>query len=290
MPAPNEAFITAYRLVTKPYRVWTHRRLRRQARVPVTAIFLHRIADDYPNDWSMSINAFDRLIEWLEQNVDLVSTDEAQQLLRNGNRGRIAVNITFDDGYADNCLHAIPTLLKKKIPFTYYVTTDNVRSGQPFPHDKKNDQPLAPNSVEEIQAMADSGVEIGVHTRTHADMGKVLDPNEMDSELGGARRDLENWLGFAPKHFAFPYGMRSNMTTMSIQYLWDHGFSSYCSAYGGYNFPINEAFHFKRFHADPCLARMQNWLSFDPRWMRKKAEFEYTPDRQTRRHVEAHCP
>lgn len=279
MANSKDNLIHAYTLATLPLRKWAHHNLRKRAQVPVAAIFLHRIADDYPNDWSMTNRKFDTLIEWLEKNVDLVSLDEAQELLRTGNRGRIAVNITFDDGYADNCLHAIPTLLKKQIPFTYYVTTENVKTGDYFPHDIKNDQPLDPNTVEEIKAMADAGVEIGVHTRTHPDMGKLEQLEEIRDEIDGARKDLEAWTGKTPQHFAFPYGLHCNMTPAAIQHIYDADFSSYCSAYGGYNFPFDGAFHLKRFHGDPCMARMRNWLSFDPRWVYAKPEEEYLPDR-----------
>ena len=146
--------------------------------------------------------------------------------MRDGNRGRLAVNITFDDGYADNCSHAIPTLVEKKIPFTYYVSTEHIRNGKLFPHDTENDQPLKPNTIEEIQAMAESGVEIGVHTRTHPDMGKVLDVQEIAIEIGGARDEIESWIGSTPKHFAFPYGQTHNMTDQAIQYVHDQGFRS----------------------------------------------------------------
>ena len=280
MANAKDTYIHAYTLATLPLRKWVHWKLKKKSQVPVASIFLHRIADDYPNDWSMTNAAFDALIGWLEKNVDLVSLDDAQELLRTGNRGRMAVNITFDDGYADNCLHAIPTLLKKKIPFTYYVTTENVKTGDYFPHDVHGQQPLAPNTIEEIKAMSDAGVEIGAHTRTHPDMGTLDRLEDIRDEIDGSRETLEAWTGRRPKHFAFPYGLQCNLTPASIQHIYDAGFSSYCSAYGGYNFPFDGAFHIQRFHGDPSLARIRNWLSFDPRWIYTEPVEEYIPDRQ----------
>lgn len=282
MSVKQSVLTKAYIIATKPIRAWMAMQLRRKAQMPVASIFLHRVADDYPNPWSMTNATFDALLAWMEKNVDLVSIDEAQELLRTGNRGRIAVNITFDDGYADNCLHAIPTLLSKKIPFTYYVTTQNIRNGKPYPHDLKNNQPLAPNSIEEIRAMADAGVDIGVHTRTHADMGRVRRQSELELEIGGARKDITDWLGSEPNHFAFPYGLKTNLTPRAIQYVYDEGFASYCTAYGGYNFPFNGCFHMKRFHGDPVIPRVQNWLSLDPRWVYASQDYEYIPFQRSR--------
>lgn len=276
--------MNAYMLATAPCRWWIRKQARRTGDMPVTGIFLHRVADDDPNPWSMTNRQFDDLIGWLEKHVDLVSTDEAQRRIREGNRERVAVNITFDDGYADNCMHAIPTLLSKKIPFTYYVTTDNVKTGEPYPHDLKNNQRLAPNSIDEIKAMSDAGVTIGVHTRTHADMGKVTDLSAIEYEIGGARDDLTQWTGTQPIHFAFPFGMPMNMTPKAIQYVADQGFASYSSAHGGYNFPFRDSFHLRRFHGDPMLARMKNWLSLDPRWIWRQSELDYIPF--TRPHAE----
>lgn len=243
----------------------------------MTGLFMHRIADDDPNDWTMPIAVFDRLVGWLQQHVDLVSVEEAQRRIREGNSSRLAVHLSFDDGYADNCLHAVPSLLSKKIPFTYYVTTQNVRNGKPFPHDLKRGRPLAPNSIEEICAMADAGVEIGVHTRTHPDLGTFRRRSEIELEVRGAREDLAQWIGKQPRYFAFPFGLHHNLNSRVIQYLCDEAFSGFCSAYGGYNVPKDNAFHLRRFHADALLSRVRNWLTLDPRWLFAPPEYEYVP-------------
>lgn len=279
--------ITAYRIATTPLRSWIRLRGRQKSEMPVTGIFLHRVADDQPNPWSMTIQQFDSMLAWLEANVDLVSTDEAQRRIREGNNSRPAVVITFDDGYADNCLHAIPTLISKKIPFTYYVTTNNVRTGEYYPHDIKNNQQLAPNSIDEIKAMSDAGVTIGVHTRTHCNVAQLNSKNEFDYEIKGSRNDLAEWTGKLPQHFAFPFGLPEHLSPSSIQYLADEGFSSYCSASGGFNSPYQDSFHLRRFHADPVLPRLKNWLSLDPRWVWATPEWEYTPfDRSREQFVE----
>lgn len=266
-----------YAIGTQPLRWWFARRLRQQNRSPVTGLFLHRVADHTLNPWSISCDDFDRLLNWLTANVDLVSLDEAQRRIEHGHAGKVSVHLSFDDGYAENCLYAIPELLQRNIPFTYFVTTQNVLNGKPFPHDLKRGEPLAPNSVDEIQAMHDAGVEIGCHTRTHADLGTITRYKDIEWELRGCRDDLADWLGTIPRHFAFPYGQKRNIRPRVIQYLHDNHFASYSSALGGYNFPQSNAFHIKRFHADPLLRRVKNWLTFDPRWILATPDFEYTP-------------
>lgn len=270
--------LDAYYWATAPLRWWLLMRLRRRRQSPVTGVFLHRIADDHPNPWSMTTDEFTTTLDWLQQNTDLVSIEEAQHRIQYGNSSRIAVHISFDDGYADNCLFAIPELLRRKIPFTYYVTTHNIKHGKPFPHDLELGQPLAPNSIDEIRAMADAGVDIGAHTRTHAALGVTAQFSDMEFEIRGSRDDIANWIGKRPEHFAFPFGQHHHISPRAIQYVFDLGFQSYCSAYGGFNLPLrNRGFHLKRFHGDPKFSRLRNWVSGDPRWLCGRSEFEYVP-------------
>jgi len=64
-------------------------------------------------------------IRFLRQNnYEIVSLTRAAQILSAGGNGekKFAV-FTFDDGYADNYLHAYPIFKKHEVPFTIYVTT-----------------------------------------------------------------------------------------------------------------------------------------------------------------------
>ena len=64
-------------------------------------------------------------IHFLRQNnYELVSLSRAAQILNTGDniKKKFAV-FTFDDGYADNYLHAYPIFKKYEVPFTIYVTT-----------------------------------------------------------------------------------------------------------------------------------------------------------------------
>jgi peptidoglycan/xylan/chitin deacetylase (PgdA/CDA1 family) len=45
---------------------------------------------------------------------------------------RPAAVVTFDDGYADNLLEALPILESEEVPATFFITTGNVASGEEF--------------------------------------------------------------------------------------------------------------------------------------------------------------
>ena len=53
------------------------------------------------------------------------------------------------------------------------------------------------------------------------------------------------------------------------------GYEGVCSAYGGYNFPGDDAFHLQRIHADDDMIRLKNWVTVDPRKLKKHRRFTY---------------
>lgn len=266
--------VRGYVGATWPYRRWVHCARHRSQRMPVYVLFYHRVEDHDLNPWTISRSDFVQHLDWLEGRFDFVSLEEAQRRIRGSHNRRPAISITFDDGYADNCLFALPELVRRQIPVTYFVTSDHVLHQQPFPHDVDLGRPLTPNSIESLRALVASGVEIGAHTRTHVDLGTLTDESRIYDELVIATRDLEQVLETRIRYFAFPYGTYANLNASVFQMARRNGFEGVCSAYGGFNEIGDDDFHLQRIHGDPSLTRLRNWLTFDPRqYHRKPAEF-----------------
>ncbi len=268
MIAPMDArrwLVAGNYYLTLPWRRWETRRTERAGRAPIMVLFYHRVADTHPNDWTISCELFARQIEWLRARVELISLRKAHQRLAHGENPRLAACITFDDGYAENCEFALPFLRESQVPCCYFVATQHILQGQPFPHDLEAGHPLPPNTPAQIQQMAAAGVEIGAHTRTHADLGRLQEPDELVDEIVGSRDDLAKLIGRPIDFFAFPYGQTSQLTPLAAQVARDAGFRAICSAYGGYNRPGVNPFHLQRIHGDPEMIRFRNWMSVDPR-------------------------
>lgn len=271
----RQTLLDTYRAATARGRHQEIQRLGDKGLAPVSVLFYHRIADTHPNGWTLSTKAFERQLDWLSQRFDFVSLTEAQWRLQEKTSHRPSVAITFDDGYADNCEFAIPLLLRRAIPFTYFVSTDILRDQTAFVHDLEAGVRLQPNTVTQIRSMADAGVEIGAHTRTHPNMRQSIDPAFIESEVLGSKQDIEQWTGHPVRHFAFPFGLPNNLSTEACTAARDAGIESICSAYGAYNLPeavstTHGPFHLRRIHADPQWARFVNWMTFDPRKLAAK--------------------
>lgn len=77
-----------------------------------------------------TIAEFDWQMRLLRDNFNPLPLVEAVDRLRAGTLPNRAVCITFDDGYADNELHALPILKKYAIPATVFVSTGFLNGGR----------------------------------------------------------------------------------------------------------------------------------------------------------------
>jgi len=107
------------------------------------------------------------------------------------------VCITFDDGTADFVDEALPELVKYGIPATLYIATDHVENGRAFPHQGR------PVSWAGLRDAISTGLVIGSHTDTHRLLDRSDGP-EAAAELDRSTRFIEDRLGVACRHFAYP--------------------------------------------------------------------------------------
>ncbi len=257
---------SAYYLGTCPLRQARLRQLAAGGRVPMRALFYHRVADTHPNSWSISRQDFARQMQWLQDHVELISLGQMQRRMRDQTSWNCAASVTFDDGYAENCDFALPLLVRSGIPVTYFVSLEYIKTGRSFPHDAQRGQHLPPNTLTQLRAMVDAGIEIGAHTATHPDMGSLHDPDAICKEMVDATEELADCIGQPIRYFAFPFGMPSNLNAVGAQMAAEQaGIQGVCSAFGGYNHPGTDPFHIRRLHGDPEFTRWRNWVAYDVR-------------------------
>lgn len=112
-------------------------------------------------------------------------------------RQNIAI-LTFDDGYADNYLHALPILKAEQVPATFFITTGYIDQVQPYYWDLKNktmfdaaDLPMTAAQIKELKAQ---GMEIGSHTVHHYELTK-LTKQDVLQEFADSKKTLEKLVG-----------------------------------------------------------------------------------------------
>jgi peptidoglycan/xylan/chitin deacetylase (PgdA/CDA1 family) len=277
--------LNLYYHATRPWRTWYGRRAAAQGLWPLTVVFYHRVADDRANSWTISSRGFVQHLDWLQEHCELLSLEEIQRRVRLRDSRRPAVSITFDDGYAENCREAIPLLVRRRIPCTYFVTVRNVTRGEMFPHDVARGQAFPPNTLDQLRMMADAGIEIGVHGYTHCSMGAIADPIQLRQEIVAAGQKLEELLGRRMRYFSFPFGLRPDVSDAAFELAWRAGYEGVCSACGAYNLPGGEAFHLARIHGEEGLARLRNWVTIDPRKLHRRP-IGWTPPQPLKQELE----
>lgn len=83
----------------------------------------------------VSSDLFEQQMRHLAKECDVVSLDELINTEKSRSL-RPKVAITFDDGYLDNFLYAVPVLEKYKLPATFFICTDALRDPSPYLGDR----------------------------------------------------------------------------------------------------------------------------------------------------------
>ena len=258
------AALELYRAISQPRRRRLATAQAAAGRARVMVYFYHRVARSSNSPLTMPFATFRRQIDWLRQHVEMVSFEESLARIRGGN-ARPTAHITFDDGYAENCAHALPYLVSQGVPTTYFVSSWHIQTGAPFAHDVRLGKRFPVNTAQQIKALAEAGIEIGAHTRRHPDLGLITDEATLRDEIIGCKHDLEDMIGRPVRYFAFPFGTHRQLTSAAIRIAREAGYDAICSAVGGYNFPGDDPFHVQRIHGDTEMSRFRNWATMDPR-------------------------
>jgi peptidoglycan/xylan/chitin deacetylase (PgdA/CDA1 family) len=177
--------------------------------------------------------SFERQLRWLIRRrpvlglADLVAHRREHRLPPSG-----AVVLTFDDGFLDNATVAAPALAALGIPATFFIVTGRMggRTAWNVPDELAGRRVM---SWHDAAGLRDAGFELGAHTRTHPNLTR-LDLASLDSELSGARSDVERELNVDAETFAYPYGAWNRTAAEGAKRA---GFACACTIQPGRNGP-----------------------------------------------------
>jgi peptidoglycan/xylan/chitin deacetylase (PgdA/CDA1 family) len=155
-------------------------------------------------------DAFQRQMAWLRRR-GYRSLTLADFLSRPVSRGERVVVITFDDGYADNYVEALPILREHGFVATVFLVSDYVNSARIYPWDlakaaaEGDAEPYRVLTWPQVGEMAACGIELGSHTCTHPELTTTTGPRCWD-EVARSRRDLAQRIGRDVVSFSYPRG------------------------------------------------------------------------------------
>jgi O-antigen/teichoic acid export membrane protein/peptidoglycan/xylan/chitin deacetylase (PgdA/CDA1 family) len=188
--------------------VW---RLRRRFGRPMTPgdglriLFYHRVADDPGDPLAVSCDVFEAEMALLaERGYQVLDVVEALDRLYAGTLEPNTIALTFDDGYVDNAVNALPVLERYGFRGTVFVVTDLVAGKGMFLKGHGSPAPLL--GWKEIQELdGKSALAFEAHTVTHPNLVESSDA-ESWAEIDLSRRALGDVLGRPSLAFCYPGG------------------------------------------------------------------------------------
>jgi peptidoglycan/xylan/chitin deacetylase (PgdA/CDA1 family) len=131
-----------------------------------------------------------------------LSMRDLEPYLAGQKQGKV-VGLTFDDGYQNNLMHALPVLQRHRFTATCYGVSGMVGGSNVWDRDKVQPKPLMTQA--EWQAWLQAGMDVGSHTCSHARLTD-LDAASAREEITASRQALQQLLGYEVRHFCYPYG------------------------------------------------------------------------------------
>jgi peptidoglycan/xylan/chitin deacetylase (PgdA/CDA1 family) len=131
-----------------------------------------------------------------------MSMRELEPYLSGEKRGKV-VGITFDDGYQNNLVNALPVLKRNGFTATCYGVSNMLGGTNSWDQGNVAEKPLMTLSGWRIWLSA--GMDVGSHTQTHADLNSIS-LEEAKRQIQDSKRTLEQALSCEVRHFCYPYG------------------------------------------------------------------------------------
>lgn len=170
-------------------------------------------------------------MDWLAQNgYNPITTEDLYGYL-NGMRGLPSkpVILTFDDGYADFFTTALPILRSHNFVAVAYVVSGFV--GWP-----------GYMTAAQVHEADRSGIEIGSHTVTHANLARIS-PGSLQAEVVGSKQFLEHLLGHEVPSFCYPSGKFNSAVARAVAKA---GYHDATTTYFGYSHTIGDRYQWTR--------------------------------------------
>ena len=157
--------------------------------------------------------------------------------------------ITFDDGYEDNLINALPILKKYNFTATCFVVPNLI--GKTNSWDIKQFKLM---DKKQIQDWLDAGMNIGSHSLNHTNLTKISN-NDVIIEIENSKKILEDMFGVKINNFCYPFGKFNKFTANVVE---ERGYlRAFTTNRGLYKTPN---FEIKRVPITKGISKFKFWL------------------------------
>ena len=165
----------------------------------IPVLTYHSISNEKSNV-SIDVREFEKQIKFLKENnfksifFNEIDLNEEKQII-----------ITFDDGYKDIFVNALPILKKYNFKAICYVVANHIGGNNSWDNIRSNYKQLELMNKFDLLEWRKNNMMIGSHSLNHLDL-TTLDDEKIDNELIHSKRILENLTSDKIQDFSYPYG------------------------------------------------------------------------------------
>lgn len=140
--------------------------------------------------------------------------------------------LTFDDGFLDN-LKMIPILEKFRFPATIFIATDFIGRSSYL------------NWIDLKRLLETKLITLGSHTQSHRLLSRLTDV-ELEEEIMGSKKKLEDNLGIEIFSFAYPFGCYGSFDKRALRILKKAGYRAAFTNIAGKNSVTTDQYQLRR--------------------------------------------
>lgn len=134
--------------------------------------------------------------------------------------------LSFDDGFKGVYSYAIPILVKYNYPAIFFLTTDFIDKKIESFHFCGCPYTLQPLSWDQVRQMS-SNFSFGSHSSSHQRLNNLKDNRkELNRELVGSKKRIEEIIGREVDSFAIPYGVKNSFNEEIVEAIKAAGYKA----------------------------------------------------------------
>jgi peptidoglycan/xylan/chitin deacetylase (PgdA/CDA1 family) len=212
-------------------------------------LYCHYVFDD-------QIEQFEKIISRLKEQGTFVTTDACVDMLKGEKQidGKY-FHLSFDDGFRNNFVNALPVLEKHNVPAIFFVPSSLINAELEETKHYCLETTNYSGIIEtlkwrDLETMISLGYEVGSHTKTHARFSDISNDDVLlEDEIAGSKHVLESHLRYECKYISWPYGRVCDSDEASLQLAKSAGYEACFGAFRGTIYPgKTDIFRIPRHH------------------------------------------
>ena len=179
----------------------------------------HSISNE---DCPLSLNLIEfekQLIFFKKNNFQLVHFNEIKDLSSK------KFIITFDDGYKDLIINALPLLKKYNFKSKSFIISNLIGKKNIWDELNTNIKDKELMNLSDIHFWLKNGMRVGSHSKSHKKL-TLLDKKDAIDEIVNSKDELETLTGKSINAFCYPYGLHNESIVNIVKEKYDSAFTT----------------------------------------------------------------